>query len=329
MTVERSKYTAASSRPRRAPVCPSAFRFRAKGFTLVELLVVITIIGILIALLLPAVQSAREAARRMQCSNNLKQIGLALHLYHEANQTLPRASVYGNDIALSFLTVILPNLEQTNLYDEFDLQASYTSTQNKQAALNAVSTYFCPSFSDQRSVYSRLPFPGSSSGEQVNGQDTYTTHYYGVMGPEGVNPLRGQPYPVDTDGYCGNQAEGGAILKTQGVPFADIRDGLSNTLMVGEIAWDGASVYRTFTRGCQETGCYSCGSTKNVEYGLNVFAYSEYARDFNDVSFGSHHPGGAQFVRCDGSVVFVSESVNLGVYKAAASRSGGETETLP
>ena len=120
------------------------YRRTRGGFTLVELLVVIAIIGILVALLLPAVQSAREAARRMQCQNNLKQLALALHNYHTAHATFPPAGFYdgggANGSTLSWHTTVLPFIEQQNLYDALDRDGPYGSTVNKQAVRAGKST---------------------------------------------------------------------------------------------------------------------------------------------------------------------------------------------
>jgi len=296
-----------------------------RGFTLVELLVVIAIIGILIALLLPAVQAAREAARRAQCSNNLKQLALALHLYHDTHRRLPPGGAYDGS-HLSFLVAVLPYIEQRALRDQFDYDRNYLSSPNKPLGMQRVDTLLCPSQSIERSVLA--PRFGVND-EQVGGEDPYTTHYYGVCGPQGVNPVTGQDYPSDGTGTCGGFAESGVIPHKEGVRLDDVTDGTSNTLMLGEISWKDAGMYRIWLRGCARGGCDWCASTKNVEHAINVFAYTVYTRDFNDVSFGSEHPGGAQFARADASVSFVSEDVDLGVYKATASRNGGETEVLP
>ncbi len=117
---------------------------RSRGFTLVELLVVIAIIGILIALLLPAVQAAREAAKRMQCMNHLKQWGLALHNYHDAYKTFPQGS-WGTGNRLAFQVMLLPYLEQGALYEQFDLGLYYGNAPNQALMLESTPVHFCPS----------------------------------------------------------------------------------------------------------------------------------------------------------------------------------------
>jgi prepilin-type N-terminal cleavage/methylation domain-containing protein len=152
-----------------------------RGFTLVELLVVIAIIGILIALLLPAVQAAREAARRMQCSNNLKQIGLGLHNYHDTFGTFPPGA--SQDQYLGYATRLLPFMEQKPLYDRVDFENVYSTPNNYAVGAVRVDAFLCPSSSE---------FTSKHTAEQANGQRCYTIHYYGNTGPVGVNSLTGQ-----------------------------------------------------------------------------------------------------------------------------------------
>jgi prepilin-type N-terminal cleavage/methylation domain-containing protein len=211
-----------------------SFRFfapapRARAaFTLVELLVVIAIIGVLVALLLPAVQAAREAARRMQCSNNLKQIALALHSYHNFNKRLPPGCDPTN--LLSFHVYILPFIEKNDIYLGFNLKAPYSDNNNLKQAINRIPIYQCPT----QGSFLHTQY---GSGEWYNGtQITYTNHYYGVSGPKGTNPTSGKKYLMIPTGVQGDIARQGVLTMDSRVKLTQIPDGTSNTLMLGERA---------------------------------------------------------------------------------------------
>jgi len=290
-------------------------RSRRKGFTLIELLVVIAIIAILIALLLPAVQQAREAARRSSCKNNLKQIGLALHNYHDTHRVFPPGGfTSGND--LNFLVMILPFVDYGNLYAKFNFDLGRTVAPNRTLNLNIPNIYLCPS--------SAIP----------TYNDGYTTHYYGNMGPKDsvtwVGTYKGtaQAPSLNLGGF-GLQ---GVLSANSKVRMRDITDGASNTILVGEISINkfpaGSSPYREWNRGCVGGGC---GSIKNVRYSINSSGYlgaSLADLSFNEPSFASQHVGGCHLLFSDGSVHFASENINMEVYLSTASRDGGEATTL-
>ncbi|OWK39453.1 DUF1559 domain-containing protein [Fimbriiglobus ruber] len=290
---------------------------RRGGFTLIELLVVIAIISILIGLLLPAVQKVRAAAARTKCQNNLKQIGLALHNYHDANGAFPVGAGVAN--GLSWRVYVLPYIEQVSLFQQFNLGAGAWNGPNKLVyALNQIPNFNCPS------VPSVLASNGSSL---VNGQQTFTSDYHGVAGPIGTNPATGQAYLVQANpsGQGGFALEGILTLGDATTNFASITDGTSNTLMVGEVSvpWNGgilASDGADWVRGVGlGNGMASC---RNVQYAINT----PYNGIYNDISFSSQHTGGAQFVMGDGSVRFVQASIDLVVYKSTASMNGGEVQ---
>jgi prepilin-type N-terminal cleavage/methylation domain-containing protein/prepilin-type processing-associated H-X9-DG protein len=303
---------------------------RRHGFTLVELLVVIAIISILVAILLPAVQAAREAARRMHCSNNLKQISLAVNSYATAMRTFPSGGITSNEA--SVFVLLLPQLEQQSLHDKFNFKAGlYNDTSRLIVGTYPVPALLCPSCAHpQSNLHLQNPgnyndfVPNNSSGNRV-----YTTHYVGVMGPVGTNASTGQAYPHDNSSPAnsyGGYALGGVLGKNSNVDPASIRDGLTNTFLFGEASWSGYEKYRTWTRGPSLTNYPAMGGCKNVRERIN--AGSSYG-NFNDGAFGSDHNGGAQFAMCDGSVHFISEGIEMSVYYALASRHGGEVAELP
>lgn len=302
-------------------------RSRQSGFTLVELLVVIAIIGILIALLLPAVQAAREAARRSQCSNQMKQLALALHNYHDTFRVFPAGGRHGsNTNQLSWAVGILPYIEQSPLYTKFDFKINGYGN-HLYHALNRIDTFLCPSGKVDRSETSSE----DATDPVTNVKDRpYTIHYYGVMGPKGLIPQFGTTtanppsYQVlnPTDPHGGFALQG-ILGRNTAKSMRDITDGTSNTLMLGEISWNNANCYRSWVRGGDGQPSASC---KNVTHAINLIKYNN-ADNFNDVSFGSQHPGGCQFAIADGSVRFLQESIDMDLYRAAASCDGGEAKT--
>jgi prepilin-type N-terminal cleavage/methylation domain-containing protein/prepilin-type processing-associated H-X9-DG protein len=287
------------------------------GFTLIELLVVIAIIAILIGLLLPAVQKVREAAARMKCSNNLKQIGLALHSYHDANNRFPPGGTgpnvgpfvapVGMTGSIGYTVYILPYEEQDNVFRQMNTAVDYNQDPNLAVAPLLIPIYQCPSAVITESTY-------------VTGK---TNHYQGVAGPKGTNPQTGQPYAAtNPTGLHGGFSNQGVLGPNTRVTIGAITDGTSNTLLVGELSWKDANCYRPWTRGWDSD---AMAASKNVTNPMNAVPYNG-SSNFNDVSFGSQHAGGgANFLLADGSVRFLRQSIDINAYKAAASRDGGET----
>jgi prepilin-type N-terminal cleavage/methylation domain-containing protein/prepilin-type processing-associated H-X9-DG protein len=310
-------------------------RARRRAFTLIELLVVIAIIAILIGLLLPAVQKVREAAARMKCSNNLKQIALALHNYHDSFGGCPRAGKRSNE--LSWHVYVLTFIEQDNLYRQFRFVAGAFNGPpgnrgplKNELAFNKISVYHCPSCPIDKMQLNPPHF--ANPPELVNGEAPFTTNYYGIMGPKGTNPATGQPYLFDNVGPHGGFARQGIFMRDTVIPnpvtgpeignrFATITDGSSNTLMVGEISWFNnvtGTRYRSWVRGCDTAPV--CAGSRNVVNAINAPSIAL----FNDIAFGSQHPGGANFALGDGSVRFIAQTIPLGTYRALASCDGGE-----
>lgn len=327
-------------------------KLAVNGFTLVELLVVIAIIGVLVALLLPAVQAAREAARRSDCQNRFRQLALACQNHHDSKQAFPSAStdkfVTGsttNFTSLSYIAQILPYMELQNLGNLVDQKRHWADTQNVTAVNTALPAIRCPS--QETAEITFVDKPGQSGVEEAN---MLRAHYMAVMGAKkncpvasgesypastylmALDPTTGQPECPTGSGGC---AITGVIYPGSKTAFKDIGDGSTNTFLLGEASWDigpqrvwmVGSHARTKVNGYQYTA-------KNITWPLNT-AYRAAAGqpasiyDNNDLSFGSRHQGGTHFAMADGSVQFVREDVDLvGVLRPMATRASEEVVTL-
>ncbi|MCR9118949.1 MAG: DUF1559 domain-containing protein [bacterium] len=295
-----------------------------RGFTLVELLVVIAIIGVLIALLLPAVQSAREAARRTQCNNNLKQMGLALHNYHDVNKKFPAGTYIeytgthcnGNDCrGDSMYVAILPYVEQENLENQYnyDIVSGWMGSANGTFRSNKSPVfYLCPS--------------NGKWSQHENRRD-----YFGITGGK----------TLKAHGWRGNSYEDGVFYLNSWTRMADITDGTSTTFAMGEgvhpCKWGIGDGYGDGDVG-GPAPWYSGGATlKNdpsrvsigrvlrcTENAINSDVRTIADDEDNDVPMGSLHPTGSQFLYCDGHVQFVSETIDFNLYQSLSTRGGGE-----
>ena len=301
-----------------------------RAFTLIELLVVIAVIAILIGLLLPAVQKVREAAARAKCQNNIKQVALAVHNYHDTFGQLPPAGEARTN--LSWHVYVLPYIEQQNLFSQFSQAAgTYTATgKNNPHGLTPVATYLCPSSPNLKMVLSPSPPHHVNPPDRVpanTGQAPFTTHYYGIAGPRGTNPATGQAYQTVTGGTHEGvrlSAEG-MFHRDQTVRLVHVTDGTSNTLMLGEMSWFSIQFgtrYRSWLRGCEPREV--CVGTRNVVRAINAGTKAASVVPFNDIPMGSHHTGGTNFALGDGSVRFVRDTIAINTYRSLASRAGGE-----
>ncbi|MHC2068708.1 DUF1559 family PulG-like putative transporter [Bremerella sp. T1] len=298
------------------------------GFTLVELLVVIAIIGVLIALLLPAVQQAREAARRMQCTNNLKQLGLAMHNYHDTYGAFPAIS-YDHEVnggnesshsSWSWGTLILPQIEQTAAYDTLApsspdrLHTAVANATKLNVLKNPINGFRCPSDSgpDLNSHY--LINQGSPDHELA------TANYIGVNSAGDIARSDGIPGGPSGIFVAGTDVNSN---RTTRVGMRDLTDGSSNTAMIGERAWmlygvelGAAVVYgHNGNSDVEFNGDYDNGFITVVGGGkphINETATCGHGCNDKDgrQGFSSNHPGGAQFVFADGSVHFLTEHID-------------------
>ena len=332
---------------------------RRVGFTLVELLVVIAIIGILIALLLPAVQAAREAARRSQCTNQIKQLALAMHNYVDTHKTLPRASyvlssgTYWATSALyrpSIHTLLLPFIEQSAIYDQFDFMQDPAA---QAVARERISTFLCPS----AQPYGSTTYRGNNTYAWNTGS---TIHF--------------------ADDPVLKAVQNGPIMRLWEVPLSGILDGTSNTILLSEILMgDNNSGYFSFPRdlvraietspfttgimpppseveayGQLCTSAMNSGGSHQSNLGERWVFTSFLMTTYNTVAppnwvhpscargsdqawligenavcpARSYHPGGVNAGYCDGSVHFISETVDLVTYQRVGSRNDGKSASL-
>jgi prepilin-type N-terminal cleavage/methylation domain-containing protein len=303
-----------------------------QAFTLIELLVVIAIIAVLIELVLPAVQKVREAAACIKCQNNLKQLALAVHNYHDQFQRLPRNAgplcpgAPSTPQCWSWIAKLLPFIDQGNLYNVGNLQNEPAFAGCPPGVVSAIiPLLLCPSDSDsRRPLDDRADFGGAMA--------LGPTNYKGVAGQNWAwgdprwNPVfsnPGGPYTSPTSD--GLESGDGIFFRRDGVrfpylDFSGVTDGLSNTFMIGEDL-PTRNLWCSWPWFNHATGtCAIYPNSHKMGFGPGDWA--------NVYSFRSNHPMGLQFAMADGSVHFVRENINPAIYRALASRAGGEPVTI-
>ncbi len=310
------------------------------GFTLIELLVVIAIIAILIALLVPAVQKVREAAARAQCQNNLKQLALGVHSFHDAHKRMPfngrtvpvgnpwdQQGCCGSGVDFwSWIARILPNVDQGPLYEKAKID--FGTTLAASGILDQVLTVLlCPTDSGRNNQNVR------TDRADLGTLRVAITNYKGVSGGNWNNgdaQWRYTPLPVKPNTPANHDGlwNGNGIFYRQDtnvkLRMTSITDGTSNTLMIGEAVPD-RTIWNAWPYSNGAVG--SCGIGPNA---TNASGANYLTNDWgNNYSFHSQHPGGLNFALADGTVRWIDTSIRLQTYRDLASINGGETVTLP
>jgi prepilin-type N-terminal cleavage/methylation domain-containing protein/prepilin-type processing-associated H-X9-DG protein len=304
---------------------------RRRAFTLVELLVVIAIIGILVALLLPAVQAARESARRSHCLNNFKQVGVAMQSYHAAHNHFPRGLDMWSTSApcsippgkkLSFIgwgwgVYILPHLEETQVFSMFNLEErsdnNYSLGSSFKAGATRINSYLCPTDPQGFELVGCCSDVNNGGSEP---EDLGKTNMAGVADSRGWQCVF-KEYDNYPSGWPRPDGDG-VLFQHSSIGTAKITDGSSQTLMVGEVVGYDAgsnSGYFWVTWDVLDT-------SNGINLPIRVRPRSLF--DETEAGFASYHPGGCHFLFCDGSATFLSESIDQKVLTALATRAGGD-----
>ena len=296
---------------------------KRRGFTLIELLVVIAIIAILISLLLPAVQQAREAARRTQCKNNLKQIGLALHNYESSHGMFPPGYIWPQGTGWTYH--LLPYLEQTNLYNSCNVRSPTTATTSiwrslpsRPALAVPIPGFRCPSTSAPDIV---------EDAEGITNLDRVPCEYIAVIsGTKSTLSNAGCPASCPVNSVVAAQQDG-TFYRSSSVKIRDISDGTTNTIGVGESLYESPTIDH-WAIGSDNLGVNNtpwagdvAEFTGSLGVAMGIFGG---ATDATQLSFKSRHTGGCHMMLMDGSVRFLGYNISPTVRSALGTRAGGE-----
>lgn len=315
-----------------------AKRAHRTAFTLVELLVVISIIGVLVGLLLPAVQAAREAARRMQCGNNIRQVSLAFQNYESAFKTLPPSRITTGLSQHGFAAYLLPMLEQTTVYNLYQFSLPWWDARNFPATRNTISTWICPSTPGNRSFptateqsrYVTLPAEGLGASDYVVTHEVMRCFFEANRLPLPVGIQRGLPGVIDRD---------------RAVKIAAVRDGISNTLLFAETAgrpslyfvntqkdanatkdgwgWADPRAIGTSLEGASSDGRLLNDTDRNSPYVSRIYGNCS-INCTNHSEYYSFHTGSMQISLLDGSTRTLSQTTDAAVLSGLVTRDNGE-----
>ncbi len=309
---------------------------------MIELLVVIAIMGLLVALVLPAVQSAREAARRSQCASNLRQIGIAVQQYHDHWRSFPPGNVtltegichgdsaagsagYPSEDGANWMIAILPYLEQQTLYERYDFHDFNEAIQNREVRESLVPVYACPADLDTDLLAIPASGPASAGALRLR----YRPGSYRAMsgrsdGREFLDSDSFQNYPLEWRGPIHTIG----IRRLSVERMRDVRDGLSRTLLAGESTTFTNRTFRTFWAYSYAYYSLSAATPQRRTLLGDYDACRAAGGTGNALpcqrGWGSMHPAGLHFLRCDGSAHFTSEDVDLDLFVAMSTIDGGE-----
>ena len=298
-----------------------------RGFTLIELLVVIAIIAVLIGLLLPAVQAAREAARRAQCVNNLKQLGIATHNYIDVNQVFP-TQIGGVpnwfaqwDYRTSWMVQILPQMEQTPLFNSYNTttmdRAAYSWT-NTTVMATRIAAFTCPSYAGLMIQKGQADWNNQGTQQIPTGAqlwDIAGTCYKGNLGDNRTSNFPGSLATLGDLSGTNPTATGIFWRATMAVTIAGVTDGTSNTMLAGEALPD-TCLWNAWSESNSSVAVTSIPMNQKVNKDKRLWSFC--------YGYRSQHPGGMNVAFCDGSVRFLKETIAMPIYRSISTRAGGE-----